>query len=160
MHILSGEEETQALLYIEEAVELAKKSICYRSLCGSVLVSESEEIIGRGWNSPPNDMSLEYCLKDDLPDHFKSDKTCCLHAEQRAIMDALSNHPAEIAGSTIYFIRLDTDTQEILVAGEPYCTICSKFALDAGVQDFVLYREEGVCVWDTYEYNEVSFGRK
>ncbi|MBR7036894.1 hypothetical protein IKI14_03340 [bacterium] len=32
-----------------------------------------------------------------------------MHAEQRAIMDALKNHPDEIEGSDLYFIRLDKD---------------------------------------------------
>jgi deoxycytidylate deaminase len=38
-----------------------------------------------------------------------TDKTCCIHAEQRAIMNALRNHPNEIEGADLYFMRLDKD---------------------------------------------------
>ena len=156
MRILSGEDKKEALHFINKAVDVAYNSSCYRSLCGSVLVN-NKKIIGSGHNSPPKNACLDYCLKDDLPDDFKSDKTCCLHAEQRAIMDALEHNADKISGSRIYFIRLDTTTQEKLFAEDPYCTICSKFALDAGVSEFVLYRKEGICVWDTDEYNKASF---
>lgn len=45
----------------------------------------------------------------------------------------------------------------ILKAGKPYCTICSKMALDVGIAEFVLWHEEGITVYDTKEYNELSF---
>lgn len=112
------------------AVEVAKKATCGRSKCGSVIVRDGK-IIGEGFNSPA--LSLESrrrcaCAKSDL--HPKvTDKTCCVHAEQRAIMDALAKNPEKIKGSTLYFIRLD-DEGFPKRSGEPYCTICSKMSLD------------------------------
>ena len=85
-----------------------------------------------------------------------ADKTCCVHAEQRAIMDALKKNSQELKGSTLYFIRLDLDNN-ILKAGRPYCTHCSKLALDSGIKQFVLWHEEGIALYDTEEYNELSF---
>ena len=155
MRILFGEEAIKAMEYIEDAATAAAYACCFRSKCGSVIVKDNQ-IIGRGYNSPPLDAKLEYCLKDSLPADFKSDKTCCLHAEQRAILDALQKHPEKIAGSRLYFIRLDEQGQKKR-SGDPYCTICSKFTLDAGISEFVLYREEGICVYDAVEYNELSF---
>jgi hypothetical protein len=81
-----------------------------------------------------------------------------MHAEQRAIADALRTAPGRLPGSSLYFIRLDTE-KKTLFADEPYCTICSKSALDAGVATFVLVHPEGIAAYDTYEYNERSFGR-
>ena len=155
MRILIGEEAKRAFEFIEDAAMAAQYSCCYRSKCGSVIVKENL-IIGKGYNSPPLDVKLEYCLKDSLPANFKSDKTCCIHAEQRAVMDALQHHPDKIKGSRLYFVRLDERGQK-KKSGEPYCTLCSKFTLDAGVGEFVLWREEGICVYDTVEYNELSF---
>lgn len=137
----------KAITYINEAAKAALNSLCLRSRCGSVIV-KNDEIIGRGFNSPPLNKKLEYCFKDELPDTFKSDRTCCVHAEQRAIMDALRNYPNEIIGSRLYFIRLDPNGNKIK-AGEPYCTICSKMALDVGIK--------GICVYNTEEYNFLSF---
>ena len=147
----------EALSYISEAANLALHSNCLRSRCGSVIVSD-KIIIGSGWNSPPQHRVLKYCFKDDLPKDFKSDRTCCVHAEQRAIMDALRKNPDRIVGSRLYFIRLD-DKGNKLFAGDPYCTICSKMALDVGIKEFVLFHEKGICVYDTFEYNEISFCR-
>lgn len=156
MRVLEGLERERALSHLRECVELAKKSCCLRSKCGSIIVSGGN-VLGRGYNSPPGDNPVQECFKDSLPKDFKSDRTCCVHAEQRAVMDALRNNPEKIAGSRIYFIRIN-DEGEMLEAGDPYCTICSKMVLDAGVKEFVLLRREGVCVYDTTEYNNLSFG--
>ncbi|MEK6809595.1 MAG: hypothetical protein AABY40_02900, partial [Nanoarchaeota archaeon] len=153
MKIFCGEEEIQALEYIAKAAEIALSSTCGRSRCGSIIVKESS-IIGGGYNSPPKNLESQKrcsCAKDSY--HKKvTDKTCCIHAEQRAIMDALQHHPDKIAGSRLYFIRLDEQGNKKR-SGDPYCTICSKFSLDAGLSEFVLWREEGICVYDTMEYN-------
>ena len=71
-------------------------------------------------------------------------------------MDALQHHPEKLLGSRLYFIRLD-DRGEKKKSGDPYCTICSKFSLNAGVAEFVLWKEEGICVYGTVGYNELSF---
>jgi len=155
MEYLAGWEAEKAMAFIDEAARIALRATCFRSKCGSIVVKD-DLIIGRGYNSPPCDVTLEECLKDSLPDNFKSDKTCCLHAEQRAVMDALRTHPAEISGSRLYFVRLD-DGDNKKTSGQPYCTICSKMALDSGVSEFVLWHEQGVCVYDTKEYNDLSF---
>jgi deoxycytidylate deaminase len=158
MKYLTGQEEQEALIFIDMAAEIALSSPCFRSRCGSVIVKDNK-VIGSGFNSPPKDKALDHCLKDDLPKDFKSDKTCCIHAEQRAIMDALKNNHKEIIGSRLYFIRLDESGKKTR-AGDPYCTICSKMALDAGLAEFVLWHEKGVCVYDTEEYNNLSFNFK
>ncbi|MDD5639307.1 MAG: hypothetical protein PHR47_00675 [Candidatus Pacebacteria bacterium] len=158
MKYLTGKEEQEAFIFIDKAAEIGRNSPCFRSRCGSVIVN-NKEIIGLGFNSPPNGKTLDYCLKDDLPNDFKSDKTCCVHAEQRAIMDALKNNPQKIIGSRLYFIRLD-EKGEKTRAGNPYCTICSKMALDVGISEFILWHEKGIYVYNTDEYNNISFNYK
>lgn len=56
-------------------------------------------------------------------------------------MDALQHRPEKIKDSRLYFIRLD-EIGNKLKAGKPYCTICSKMALDAGIAEFALWHEE------------------
>jgi deoxycytidylate deaminase len=155
MHILQGEDQREAKALMEHAAHVARNSSCLRSKCGTIILKDGE-IIGSGFNSPPNNVCLQDCKKDSLPASFKSDKTCCLHAEQRAIMDALRNNPIKILDSRLFFIRLD-ENGEITKAGEPYCTICSKMALDSGIAEFVLWHEQGITMYDTKEYNELSF---
>jgi len=136
-------------------VGVAKQSTCHRSKCGSIILSESGKIIGIGYNSMPcNEEGT--CFKDDLSAGFKSDKTCCVHAEQRAIMDAMKINPSQIEGSLLLFIRLD-ENDSPKRSGEPYCTICSKMALDAGVGRFALWHKEGWTAYETNYYNKLSF---
>jgi hypothetical protein len=45
-------------------------------------------------------------------------------------------------------------------AGAPYCTICSKMALDVGLRWFGLWHETGIRMYDTREYNDLSFAWK
>lgn len=157
MKYLTNNEEKKALEYINQAAKIALNSTCERARCGSVIV-QNNKLIGSGFNSPPQNKEEQRrcsCPKDSY--HKKvTDKTCCIHAEQRAIMDALRNNPNKVTGSRLYFIRLDKNGASSR-AGKPYCTICSKMALDVGIKEFVLWHDQGVCVYDTDEYNTLSF---
>ena len=158
MKILSENEKTEIKKYLDEATQLALKSGCERAKCGCVIVKDNE-IIGKGFNSPPLGLeSQRRCANSKDSYHRKvTDKTCCVHAEQRAIVDALRNNSEKILDSTLYFIRIDKDGREIF-AGDPYCTICSKMALDVGIKYFVLSHEKGICVYNAEEYNDLSYG--
>ncbi|HRY36311.1 MAG TPA: hypothetical protein P5230_00310 [Candidatus Magasanikbacteria bacterium] len=157
MKFLSDQEEKQALDYIEKAAKIALYSTCERARCGCVIIKDNK-IIGEGFNNPPqNKIEQKRCSISKDTYHKKvTDKTCCVHAEQRAIMDALRNNPNELNGSRLYFVRLDKDGNS-QKAGKPYCTICSKMALDVGVVEFVLWHDQGVCVYNTDEYNLLSY---
>ena len=157
MGILSGEEEKKALEYMNKAGKIALNSTCQNSKCGSVIVNKNE-IIGSGFNSPPkNKDNQRRCSFPKSSYHQKvNDKTCCIHAEQRAVNDALTNNSNKINGSRLYFVRLK-DGEVVSKSGKPYCTHCSKLALDVGIKEFVLWHDEGLTVYDTEDYNKISF---
>jgi deoxycytidylate deaminase len=157
MRYISWTEESEAIQYLELAAEIARSSSCDRSHCGSLIISDNK-IIGQGFNSPPWQLESQKrcaCAKNSYNKKV-TDKTCCIHAEQRAIMDALQHHPDTLVWSRLYFIRLD-ETGNISFAGKPYCTICSKMSLDVGISEFVLWHEQGIAIYDTEEYNNLSF---
>ena len=143
--------------YFNEVKKEAMKASCERARCGSVIVKEGV-VIGRGFNSPPNSLEEQRRCKNEKSKYNPkvTDKTCCVHAEQRAIFDALRNNPGKILGSVLYFARIDEEG-EIKISGKPYCTICSKMALDAGIKEFVLWHEDGIKHYDTSKYNTLSF---
>jgi len=143
--------------FLNETKKVALKSTCLRAKCGAVIVKDNE-IIGKGFNSPPKNLeSQRRCLNDkEGYDKKITDKTCCVHAEQRAIIDALKKNPEKLKGSKLYFISLDKDNLKKF-AGNPYCTICSKMALDVGIFHWVLLHKEGICIYDAEEYNNLSF---
>lgn len=159
MKVLKEKDEIMyAIKWFARAGEEAEKSTCHRKRCGTVIV-KNNRIIGKGYNSPPGDKTLKKCLKDSLPKKFKSDRTCCVHAEQRAIMDALRHYPHEVEGATLYFVKINKKNK-IEYSGKPYCTICSKMSLDVKIKRFVLWHKSGITIYDTEEYNRISFGGK
>ena len=157
--------ESMGLTTIKNAVIVeAMKSTCLRSKCGAIIVNDFDDtIVGRGWNALPGYYCCAptECIKDKLPDSFKSDRTCCIHAEQAAIIDALSkkgsNH--RLVGCSLYFIRLDLNNK-VMFAGKPYCSICSKMALEARLEYFCLYHEQGWVAYGAKEYNDLTFQYK
>lgn len=144
--------------YFVLASKQAALATCKRSRCGSVVVDKDGKVIGEGFNSPAGNLeSQRRCLANkDLLNRKVTDKTCCVHAEQRAILDALRRSPKKVAGSTLYFIRLGPDGRPSR-AGDPYCTICSKMALEAGIAEFVLWHDGGPTAYRTDEYNLLSY---
>lgn len=156
MEILRGREERAALDWIIKAAQTALDATCQRAKCGSVIVAD-DLVIGRGYNSPPNnDESQRTCsVPKAFYDPKVTDKTCCIHAEIRAINDALRKNPEILPGSRLYFMRIDEGGNPA-ISGEPYCTICSKQTLEVGISEFVLWKKEGICVYDTNEYHEIS----
>lgn len=147
-------ELTQAEI-LAEAIAAAKQSQCKRALCGSVITSNGK-IIGRGFNSPAGNETKRCHDNYVIPENNKHDITCCVHAEVRAIHDALQNFPHELNGAKLYFIRLN-DKHEPTSAGTPYCTICSREALDAGLAEFGLWRDDHFQMYNTQEYNNLSY---
>jgi len=143
--------------FFEEARKQAVKATCSRAHCGSVVVTARGRIIGRGYNAPPlGDESQRMCeVELDKSIKQNNDKTCCVHAEWNAIIDALKHHGAEIEGSTLYFMRVN-DAGEFTEAGEPYCTVCSRLALESGVAIFGLWNN-GPQMIDTPQYNTRSY---
>jgi len=155
MQWLQGDAYVEAMGYIDRAGEVARGALCLRARCGTIIVAKGE-IIGEGYNAPPCDRPIALCRKDWLAPTFKSDRTCCIHAEANAVYDALRRNPDLLAGASLYFARLDPDGQA-QPSGAPYCSQCSKLALHMGLASFVLYHGDGIRVYGADEYNEITF---
>ncbi len=89
-------------IYMELAVNLAKRSHCVRRHVGAVLTKDTR-IISIGYNGPPAgthncdiDFPQEGCPKDS-----KGSCSLALHAEQNAILYAVKNKMS-VEGSTLY----------------------------------------------------------
>ncbi len=159
MEYLKDQQEQEAIEWMNKAAEAAKQALCLKAKCGTIIVKDGE-IIGMGYNAPPLDKEENrMCGKEFGPGKPKYDRTCCLHAEWRAIMDALQKHSDKIKGSKLYFTRMDENGQ-IKKSGKPYCTVCSRIALDAGIDKFLLWHEEGICEYATDEYSRLSYEYK
>lgn len=153
---LIGQQEKEAVQWMGKAAEIAKQALCFRAKCGTVIVRDNE-IIGQGYNAPPLDQEENRrCNKEFGSGKPKFDKTCCMHSEWRAIMDALKRSPKKLKGASLYFTRVDDDGQ-IKKSCKPYCTVCSRMALDSGIEKFVLWHDEGISEYQTDAYDRLSY---
>jgi dCMP deaminase len=89
-------------IYMELAVNLAKRSHCIKKHVGAVLTKDTR-IISIGYNGPPagpHNCDIEFpsegCARDS-----KGSCSLALHAEQNAILYAVKNNTS-VEGSTLY----------------------------------------------------------
>ncbi|WP_373515846.1 cytidine/deoxycytidylate deaminase family protein [Persicitalea sp.] len=89
-------------IYMELAINLAKRSHCIKAQVGAVLARDTR-IISIGYNGPPaethncdEEFPLTGCPRDS-----KGSCSLALHAEQNAILYAVKNG-SKIEGSTLY----------------------------------------------------------
>lgn len=157
MRRVEGDEFQAIKPFFEKAADIAKEATCLRAKCGSVVVKNSV-VIGRGFNSPAlGDESQRLCEVDmDTTVKPKYDKTCCVHAEWRAVLDACKTNTEKLAGSVLYFMRID-EAGGFTDAGDPFCTVCSRLTMEAGVAEFALYNDEGADIYPLDEYNLKSY---
>lgn len=142
--------------WFEAAAQAARRALCLRSRCGAVLVKDGR-ILAAGYNGPPqDDLALRSCHSLVPSRHKpKADRSCCLHAEWKALEDALLQCPVDVVGSTMVFCRVDANGQ-MLKSGNPYCTVCSRLTLHRGVGFWMLWHEGGIQVYSATEYHRLS----
>ena len=107
-------------IYMELAVNLAKRSHCIRRHVGAVLTKETR-IISIGYNGPPagthncdEEWPEEGCQRDS-----KGGCSLAIHAEQNAIIYAVNNN-STVKGATLY------------VTLSP-CLACSRIIYSSGI---------------------------
>lgn len=152
-----GKELETILPFFQAAGDIAKNARCHNGKCGTVIVKDGE-IIGQGYNGPAfDDEANRTCDNQyDLSIKHKFDKTCCTHAEWRAILDSCKRNGDKVDGSVLYFMRVDEDGK-FTDAGDPYCTPCSRLTLESGISQFALWNSNGADVYDATEYNQKSY---
>ena len=156
MHILAGSEASEAERWFDEAALVARQAKCFKAHCGTVIVKNGE-IIGTGYNGPPLDQESNRTCGQILSQERKPlyDRTCCVHAEWRAVFDAAKRNHDKLTGSRLYFMRVDADGMPTR-AGDPFCTVCSRLTMEAGISEFALWRPNGIAVWPADEYDRDS----
>jgi dCMP deaminase len=89
-------------IYMELAVNLARRSHCIKRHVGAVLVKDTR-IISIGYNGPPagtHNCDVEW-PEHGCPRDSKGGCSLAIHAEQNAILYAVKNH-SSVEGATLY----------------------------------------------------------
>ena len=113
-------------IYMELAVNLAKRSHCVRRHVGAVLVKDTR-IISIGYNGPPpNTHNCDVEFPDGCSRDSKGSCYLAIHAEQNAIMYAVKNN-ASVEGSTLY------------VTLSP-CIACARIIYSMGIEEVIFLK--------------------
>jgi len=153
MKILTSNESKEAEEYMKIAAQEAVKSTCRKSQRGAIIV-KNNEIIGKGFNKVTIESLCQPCIREDIHDNSKVELCSAVHAEQLAIIGAVNNQMS-LNGSRMYHIKVKNG--ELKTSGNPSCTVCSREILESGIAEFVLWRNEGYCVYSAEELNDLSF---
>ena len=111
-------------IYMELAVNLAKRSHCIKRHVGAVLTKDTR-IISIGYNGPPagtHNCDIEFPVNGCAHDS-KGSCSLAIHAEQNAIMYAVKNK-ASVEGTTLY------------VTLSP-CIACARIIFSMGIEQVV-----------------------
>ena len=89
-YIIDDHEREDAMRWMSVSADMARQAMCRDARCGSVIVKDNV-LIGSAYNAPAGGLeSQRRCHIPKTAYHIRvTDKTCCVHAEQRAIMDAV-----------------------------------------------------------------------
>lgn len=114
-------------IFMELAVNLAKRSHCIRRHVGAVLVKDTR-IISIGYNGPPSGTHNcdEEFPEEGCPRDSKGSCSLAIHAEQNAILYAVKNK-ATVDGSTLY------------VTLSP-CLPCSRIIFTIGIKKVIYFK--------------------
>ncbi len=159
MKTLSEFEAKPLMCYFKAAASAANQSTCLRAHCGSVIVSQQDEIIAKGSNCPAGGQESNRTCLIDRPGGSpkpKYDTTCCVHAEWQAILRAALDHSDKLGGSRLFFMRVDADGQ-MTKTGDPLCTVCSRLAMESGIKEFIMWHQEGVRIYPLAEFDRLSY---
>lgn len=114
-------------IYMELAVNLAKRSHCIKRHVGAVLTKDTR-IISIGYNGPP--AGTHNCDEEfadiGCPRDSKGGCSLAIHAEQNAILYAIKNK-TEITGATLY------------VTLSP-CLSCARIIYSAGITNVIFLK--------------------
>ena len=110
-----------------EFAEVARtRSDCCRRKVGAVIV-KNKMVISTGYNGAPRGFPEQAtCIRDGLKSGDRPDLSCCIHAEQNAIIQA-ARHGIAVDGATLY------------CTNHP-CTKCLQMLINAGISS-VVYAE-------------------
>lgn len=154
MKILEGKELKEADVFFKKAAELSRKSICHVSKIGVVIV-KSGKVIGKAFNGPLK-KSCNPCLLDILERQVKTELCLAMHAEERAVLDALEKG-YDTNGADIYSVRVEGD--KIVPYKNGLCASCGRVFLESGIKNVIIPREDGVTEYGTEEFYDLSFNR-
>lgn len=152
--VSAGPAARVAVGWMEIAAEQACLATCRQARCGAI-ITQGDLIIGRGFNHPPGHLEGQrMCGAERGLGKPGYDSTCCVHAEWAAIMDA--RRATDFVATTLWFTRVDAEGS-LLLSGPPFCTVCSRLALDCGIEWFALWHPTGITKYRTDYYNKLSY---
>jgi hypothetical protein len=134
--------------HLEECSLLARKSDSKIKKCGSVIISRTGSVYGKGFNKV-----LDTCGDDETS----------VHAEEMAIIDFMKNFGKVFKPIIIFYAKIDEEGK-IVPSGKPSCERCGDSSLYNGIKLFcILHKkelygdiEDTIYLYDMRDFNRIS----
>lgn len=149
-YVKDSVEMEKILKYLSLAAIEAAHSNCKKTKRGAVIVSDPF-LISSGYNYSVDPQSC--CLRKDIQRGMRSELCNAIHAEQKAIDDALLQNQ-DIKGARLYHVEVKDKV--MVYSGPPSCPICSKAILDHKLRDVVLWQKQGYVIYPALEFHRLS----
>lgn len=136
---------SKELYYLGIAAQVGRRSTCFRSHGGAIIVRD-DQIIATGYIGAPRKSKDCFergnCLRDllQIPHGTRYEMCRSVHAEQNAIINAARAGVSLLGGDMYLCIRSGKDGN--LIDGLP-CFICKKMIINAGIKRFISTDKEG-----------------
>jgi deoxycytidylate deaminase len=148
MRYLEKKEKIEAKKWMKLAQNEAWKSSCQKTKRGVVIVSHSGVIVGKGFNRPPGNFECE----QNICHKICSDYT--VHAEMVAMHDTLTSKMYVLKDTILYHAKIKNGS--VTSSLMPSCVDCSKHIYDWGVSAVVLQLKDGLALYSSREFHELS----
>ena len=123
---------------VAEVRSEAERSDCIKMKFGAVIFrTENGDIIAKGHNHSEGQCPETPCLRDGVKSGTQLERCWAIHAEQAALMNALSKG-IDIKGCSMMVYGLNPDNT-IWNDGVFYCTFCSRLILNSDLE-YVVFR--------------------
>lgn len=153
MRLIEGLELNSMQPIIDAAISQAKRSVCQNSQRGATAFNQ-EGILGVGKNGPPvvpqRRGELPRTISCIPPICWKDCRDYAVHAEERALLDALLNKK-ELVGASIFHIKVKNGL--VVPSDNLSCLRCSAKVLELGLKEFILFQTQGYLAYEAYEFH-------
>ncbi len=130
--------------YLNIAREVARRSTCFRTKLGAVIV-KNRVIVATGYNGAPRKTKDCFekgeCLRDKykIPHGQRYEVCASVHAEKNAVINA-ARSGVSVLGGDMYLWGEDRNGQQI---DSLPCFICKKIIINAGLERLIGATKEG-----------------
>lgn len=129
----------------QECMRLARQSDCRKMHFGCVILNNGR-VVGRGYNRRTEPVCQWYdCCEErkKIPSGTMLERCTAIHAEQMAVIQALSRFGEEVLGAAVLYVAGERGDGTPFFQTGFYCSFCSRILKEAGIRTIAEASDNG-----------------